>query len=61
MTRPQPDPAPDYTNAFLVVSYMILVMTLWVVWGLWGYLAALGTCGLVHAGIARLAAARADR
>ncbi|KIT14512.1 hypothetical protein [Jannaschia aquimarina] len=59
MHRHQPDPAPDYTNAFLGISYLILVMALWVIWGIWGYVAALATCWLVHTGIGRLAVIRA--
>ncbi|UWQ22497.1 hypothetical protein [Jannaschia sp. W003] len=60
-TRPQPDPVPDYTNAFLAMSWLILVMALWVIWGVWGYVAALATCALVQGGIARLARVRVDR
>lgn len=59
--RPQPDPVPDYTNAFLAMSYLILVMALWVIWGIWGYIAALATCALIQTGITRLAQARRDQ
>lgn len=41
----------DYTNAFLGVFYMLLVMSLVMIWGLWGYLAALCVCGAMHYGI----------
>ncbi len=58
--RPQPDPVPDYTNAFLWMSYLILVMALWVIWGIWGYIAALATCALIQFGIDRFARLRGD-
>lgn len=56
--------AEDYTNAFLGMLYLVLVMGLVVIWGAWGYVAALALCAAVHKGIdwfgARRAAAEAD-
>ena len=58
-TRPQTDPVPDYTNAFLAMVWLIAVMGLVVVWGLWGYAAALGLLWLGWRGV-RWAAARGE-
>ncbi|WP_308918084.1 histidinol phosphate aminotransferase [Jannaschia sp. LMIT008] len=51
MTRPRPQPAPDYTNAFLAMCYLILVMGLMVIWGVWGYVVALVLCVALRQGI----------
>ena len=56
MTRPQPQPVPDYTNAFLAMSYLIAVMGLVVIWGVWGYAVALGLCWVGHIALVRIAA-----
>lgn len=54
----------DYTNAFLGMAYLILVMSLVIVWGVWGYPVALALCAALHWGVRRLgmrrAAAEAD-
>lgn len=44
----------DYTNAFLGMAYLILVMVLVVVWGAWGYPLALAVCAALHHAIRRL-------
>ncbi len=44
----------DYTNAFVGMAYLILVMVLVVVWGVWGYPLALALCAALQHGIRRL-------
>lgn len=56
--RRPPQPVPDYTNAFLGMVYLILVMGLMVIWGLWGYLVALATSAALNAGLGRLGRGR---
>ena len=58
MTRPQMQPVPNYTNAFLAMCYVILVPALVVVWGVWGYAAALGLCAALHWGVTQLSQRR---
>jgi flagellar biogenesis protein FliO len=55
------DRVEDYTNAFLGMSYLLLVMTLVLIWGAWGYLFALALCGALHYAIRRLGERRAAR
>ncbi|MEM9798463.1 MAG: hypothetical protein AAF919_18375 [Pseudomonadota bacterium] len=49
-----PGQVEDYTNAFLGMFYLILVMALVVIWGMWGYPVALMICACIHWGIHRL-------
>ena len=51
----------DYTNAFLGIFYLILVMTLVIVWGAWGYPVALAICAGLHWAIRRLGERSAAR
>ncbi|MGC1260171.1 MAG: hypothetical protein WA873_05850 [Jannaschia helgolandensis] len=44
----QIDRVEDYTNAFLGMAYLMLVMILVFVWGVWGYPVALATCVGLH-------------
>lgn len=55
------DRVEDYTNAFLGMFYLVLVMTLVIVWGVWGYVMALAICGVLHWAIRQLGARRAAR
>ncbi len=50
----------DYTNAFLGMTYPILVMSLVTVWGVWGYAPALAICATVHLLITRFGLRRAE-
>lgn len=49
----------DYTDAFLCVAYLLLVMVLVVIWGAWGYPVSLLTCAGMHWAIRRLSLRRA--
>lgn len=49
----------DYTDAFLWMCYLLLVMTLVMIWGVWGYVAALALCAGIHYAIGRFASYRA--
>ncbi|SDY64800.1 hypothetical protein SAMN05444004_102233 [Jannaschia faecimaris] len=51
----------DYTNAFLGMFYLILVMTLVIIWGVWGYPVSLAICAVMHWGIRRWGQFRAAR
>lgn len=55
------DRVEDYTNAFLGMFYLILVMVLVLIWGAWGYPMALVICAALHWGIHRFGAYRAAR
>lgn len=57
----QIDRVEDYTNAFLGMAYLMLVMMLVFVWGVWGYPVALAICAGLHWVIRRLGLRRAAR
>lgn len=54
-------PVEDYTNAFLGVFYLLLVMTLVVIWGAWGYVVSLALCAGLHWTIRHFSLRRAAR
>ena len=43
-----PGQVTDYTEVFLVMAYVVLLMTLVAVWGVWGFAAALLLGGALH-------------
>lgn len=49
----------NYTDAFLCVAYLLLVMTLVMIWGVWGYVFSLAVCATLHWGIKHLGLRRA--
>lgn len=51
----------DYTNAFLGMFYLLLVVSLTIVWGALGYGVALALCAVIHVAIRRLGLRRAAR
>lgn len=52
--RRPPEPVEDYTNAFLVTAWGILVMVFWVIAALAGYLWVALTATALNWGITRL-------
>ena len=50
--------APNYTNAFLVSAYVVLVIVLVTIWATWGYGAALLVAFASHMYLARKLLAR---
>ncbi|WP_371156571.1 hypothetical protein [Jannaschia sp. 2305UL9-9] len=49
----------NYTDAFLCIAYLLLVMTLVMIWGVWGYVVSLSVCAGLHWAIKRLGLRRA--
>ncbi len=47
--RPPPEPVEDYTNAFLVSAFVLLLTALIGIWALIGYAAALLTSAILNA------------
>lgn len=41
--------APDYTNAFLAMAYVWLMIALITAWAVWGFISALVLSSLAHA------------
>lgn len=44
--------APDYTNAFLAMAFVWMMIALITIWALWGFLVAIVACSFAHAWLA---------